>query len=53
MTKNKEKQEPKQSFETKPSVEQREADALFKQSFWHEELALPWWKKLLKKLFGV
>lgn len=47
----KKKKEKKENSE--PSVEQKQNDALFKQSFWHEELALPWWKKLLRKLFGV
>ena len=47
MTQKKKRKEPK------PSVEEKQNDALFKQSFWHEELALPWWKRLLRKLFGV
>lgn len=49
MTQKTERKEPKQE----PSVEQKQNDELFKQSFWHEELALSWWKRLLRKLFGV
>lgn len=47
----KKKEEKKENSE--PSVEDKQNDELFKQSFWHEELALPWWKRLLRKLFGV
>ena len=47
------KKRKEKKVEPELSVEQKQNDELFKQSFWHEELALPWWRKLLRKLFGV
>ena len=65
MTKKTLKKEPKNSSNKKPLVEEKDSDylsvlmreqsenVLFQQKFWHEELHVPWWKKWLKKIFGV
>ena len=63
MTKKTLKKEPKNSSNEKLLLEEqpldylktnnKNDDELFKQSFWHEELHVPWWKKWLKKIFGV
>ena len=47
------KKNEEKKVKLEPSVEEKQNDELFKQSFWHEEIALPWWRKLLRKLFGV